>query len=227
MKVLLGAQNPDQRNKLAGWVASKNRYGNYWRRKVTPVNPQTSYQMAQRQMLGNLSSQWRGLTEAQRQSWINAAPNFPYIDIFGSQIILAGNVLYIALNKNLLNAGETTIDTAPTPVAIPVLSISAVAAAAGTPSVTITVSPTTIPAGFDLFVFATPNIGPGIKFVKNKLRFLGTGTATTGTVDITSQWQDRFGAPVEGQQIFVKLALVSSDSGQQGVPVEASTFVTA
>lgn len=227
MKVLLGAQNPDQRNKLAGWVASKNRYGNYWRRKVTPVNPQTSFQMAQRQQLGNLSSSWRGLTEAQRQSWIDAAPSFPYIDIFGSQIILAGNALFIALNKNLLNAGQSTIDSAPTPESIPVLAITAVTAAAGTPALTVTISPSTVPSGYTLLAFATPNIGPGIKFVKNRLRLLGTATATTGTVDLTTAWEARFGTLVEGEQIFVKLVLVSNTSGQQGVPVQGSAFVTA
>lgn len=227
MKVLLGAGNPDQRNKLAGWVASKNRYGNYWRRKVSPVNPQTSYQMAQRQQLGNLSSSWRGLTEAQRQSWIDAAPNFPYIDVFGQPIILAGNALYIALNKNLLNAGETAIDTAPTPVAIPVISITAVSAAAGTPALTATITPDTVPTGFALAAYVTPNIGPGKEFVKNRYRFLGTFTATTGSVDMLSAWQARFGTLVAGQKIFVKLLLVSTDSGQQGVPVEGSTTVSA
>lgn len=227
MKVLLGAQNPDQRNKLAGWVASKNRYGNYWRRKVTPVNPQTTFQMEQRQQLGNLSSQWRGLTEAQRASWIDAAPNFPYIDVFGSQIILAGNALFIALNKNLINAGQATIDSAPVPQAIPVLLINSVAATAGTPSLTVTINQQEVPTGFTLLAFATPNIGPGIKFVKNRLRLLGTATATTGSIDLTTAWTDRFGTLVEGQQIFVKLVLVSNTSGQQGVPVEGSTFVAS
>lgn len=227
MKVLLGAQNPDQRNKLAGWVASKNKYGNYWRRKVTPVNPQTSYQMAQRQQLGNLSSQWRSLTEAQRQSWISGSPNFPYIDIFGSQLILAGNVLFIALNKNLLNAGQTQIDTAPLPVAIPVLSISDLTATAGTPTLTFKIGTATVPTGFSLMVYATPLITPGINFVKNRLRFLGVLSATANVVDAYSDWNARFGTLVAGQKVFVSIALVNNTTGQAGVPVQAVVTVGA
>lgn len=217
----------DARNKLNGNVFSKNRYGAYIRTKVTPVNPQTSYQQNQRQQLASLSSQWRGLTQAQRDAWLTATANFPRTDIFGNTKILAGNVLFVALNKNLLNAGEATIDDAPSPVSIPEIQISDLTAAAGTPALSFTVDPATLPADTALFIKATGNVGPGKKYVKNMLRFIGTGTPTTGTVDILTAWQARFGSLVAGQRITVQIFLVSTVTGQAGIPSEDTAIVGA
>lgn len=226
-KVLYGAGTIDQRNKIAGWVYSKNRYGNYIRQKVTPVNPQTQYQSQQRQILGNLSGNWRGLTEAQRDSWVAAAPSFPVTDVFGNSMVLAANALYIALNKNLTNAGIATITTAPSPVSIDPFSITAFTGAAGTPSLNVTINPAALPSDTTLFVYATPNVPTGINFVKNRYRFIGTGTPSAGVVDILTIWQNRFGTLQAGKKVFVKLALVSNLSGQQSVPVTAVATIAA
>lgn len=226
-KLKFSAWLSDARNKLNGSVFSKNRYGNYIRNKTTPVNPQTPYQQAQRQMLGSLSAQWRSLTTAQRQGWIDAAPNFPVTDAFGDTIILAGNALFIALNKNLINAGEESIDSAPTPEQTPTLAISDLTAAAGTPALSFTIDPSTAPANHVLFVKATPGLSPGINFVKNRLRFIGLGTISSGSVDILTEWQDRFGTLVAGQRISVVAYFVNSATGQAGVPVKATVIVAS
>lgn len=217
----------DARNKLNGNVFSKNRYGAYIRTKVTPVNPQTSYQQNQRQQLASLSSQWRGLTQAQRDAWISSTGNFPRTDIFGNTKILSANVLFVGLNKNLLNAGEDTIDDAPAPVSIPEIQISDLSAAAGTPALSFSIDPAALPSDTALFVKATGNVGPGKQFVKNLLRFIGTATPTTGSVDILSAWQARFGTLVAGQRITVQIYLVSTITGQAGIPSEDTTIVGA
>src|SRR5437867_2761155 len=116
-KLLFTAVVADMRNKLNGTVFSKNRYGAYARTKVTPVNPQSTAQQNQRNTLSTNSAAWRGLTEAQRQSWIDGAINFPTTDIFGNSKILSGQALYVKFNNNLASIGVAPIDTAPTPVA--------------------------------------------------------------------------------------------------------------
>lgn len=223
----MGATTPDMRNKLAGWVYSKNRYGNYARRKVTPVNPQTIYQQQVRQRLGNLSAAWRGLTQAQRQTWIDASASFPVIDVFGYPINLSGNILFVRMNQNLLNIGQSTIDTAPLPEGIPDLFADTLTAAAGTPALSLTISEQTVPTGYSLAVYATGNVGPGKSYVKNLLKFIGTGTATTGTVDLLSLWQARFGTLVEGQKIVVRVRLINETTGQAGVASQAEAIVSA
>lgn len=217
----------DIRNSINGTVFSKNRYGAYARTKVTPVNPQTSFQQDARQLLGNLSASWRGLTQEQRDAWIAAAPNFPQTDIFGDSQILSGQVLFVRLNQNLANMGFAAITSPPTPAAIPVLSISDLLADSATPEISFNINTATVPAGFRLQVYATPSIPAGRSFVKNRYRYLGTFTATTNAVDITTAWIARFGELVPGQKLFVSARLTSADTGEQGVAVSSYAIITS
>lgn len=228
-KVKYSALVSDMRNKLNGSVLSKNRAGNYIRNKVTPVNPQTAAQQANRQQLGSMSSAWNGLTESQRQSWRGAVTSFPYTDIFGDRKELDGKSLMIKLNLNLLNAGQAQIQTAPASVAIPELGITS-----GTASVTdgvgLVITPATIPAGFSLLVYATPPVNGGVYFVKNKYRLLGTAVAAAGVVDLETLFNNKFGALSAGdvgKAVSVRCALVSNTTGQLGVGVDIRIIVTA
>lgn len=223
-KIKYSALVSDMRNKLNGSVASKNRYGSYLRNKVTPVNPQTSYQQNVRQMLGSLSSQYRGLTQSQRNSFINGAQNFPFTDIFGDTRYLSGQTLFVKLNTNLLNAGESVIETAPLPVGVPEFSatdLNVTTSAGDIADMQLSVSSATVPAGFVVAVYATPPLSQSINFVKNRLRFIGIGTVAASAVDLTAMYAARFGSSAaEGERITVRIALISTDSGQQGVPSE-------
>lgn len=212
----------DMRNKLNGSVLSKNRAGSYVRNKTTPVNPQTPYQQAVRQRLGALSTEWGGLTQAQRQSWLASTSSFPYTDIFGDKKELDGKSLFIKLNSNLDNVGRPTIMTAPASVGIPVFGlVSAIATPGGTglDSFELQLSANTIPAGFALAVYATPPIKPGVEFVKNKFRYLGVVPVVSGVADIADLYVNRFNpAFPTGYTCSVRVALVSTTSGQMGVP---------
>lgn len=221
-KIKFSALVSDMRNKLNGSVMSKNRYGSYVRNKVTPVNPQTSFQQVARQQLASLSSQYRGITVAQRNSWINGAANFPFTDIFGDVRHLSGQTLFVKLNTNLLNAGSPVITAAPLPVGIPELVIEDVQAtqAAGVlVSLEIALSALVVPAGFALAVYATPPTPASIQFVKNRYRLIGTAPVAAGVADVLTLYSDRFGTAANAdEQIHVRVALISTTTGQAGVP---------
>lgn len=228
MKILWGALVVDGRNKIGGQVASKNRYGAYMRNKVTPVNPQSTAQQNVRAAFAANSQAWRGLTDAERQSWIDAAPSFPIIDIFGNSKILAGNALYQSLNSNLSKAAIAAINTAPAPEAVPSVATLAITADESTGVVSIAWTETPVPAGTALLLYMTPCVGAGISFVKNKFRLVEVITATTAspaTVDVL--YGTVFGPLVVGQKIYVRAAFMSITTGQQGIPLEASTTVVA
>jgi len=224
-KVLFTAIVAEMRNKLNGNVFSKNRGGNYLRNKVTPVNPNTTYQADQRATLSAHSAGWRGLTQAQRDAWNDAAASFPYTDIFGNVKILSGQQLYVKLNTNLSNIGEANISDPPTPVAVPLVTPTAATAAAGGAK-TVTISPATVPTGYTLVVWASPSVSPGISFMKNKVRFLGEFTVTSGVATITTAYNARFGDVVAGQKVEFRTVLISNDSGQQGVPSSIQIIAT-
>ena len=224
MKIKMSALVSEIRNKLNGSVASKNRYGNYLRNKVTPVNPQTSYQQNVRQTLASISASWRDLTIAERASWNAGNVNFPFTDIFGDIRTLSGQALFVKLNSNLAKIGQPLIDVAPLPVGFAEIASTddtGTLAAGAITVLEVELNIATLPANYSLAVYATPPINPGVSFVKPRFRFLGTTTVTTNDADILSIYTSRFGAAATaGQTVFVRMALVSEITGQQGIPIE-------
>lgn len=227
-KIKYSALVSEMRNKLNGSVLSKNRYGSYVRNKVTPVNPQTSYQLNQRAILSSLSSAWRGLTQAQRDEWQEAANNQPITDIFGDTKILSGQAFFVSRNLNLVGSGTPLISAPGQPVNVPLVSISSmsVGVVAGVlDAAEFTISPAAVPAGYKLIVYATPGYSPGKSFVKNQYRKLGTFTPAGGVVDVTSAYSARFGSPTIGDKVSVRCALVANTTGQLGLPSSADGIV--
>ena len=228
MKALWGAIVVDGRNKINGFVASKNRYGPYFRTKVTPVNPQTDAQQTARNRLATNSQAWRGLTEAERQSWIDGAANFPFTDIFGNTKTLSGQALYVKLNNNIALIGRTPIGTCPSPVALPAIESITLTATAGTPLVSLAYSIPDAAGDTYLVVFATPNVTPGKSFVKNLFRYNNkVADDTASPLVLTTSWQAAFGAPVEGDKIFVRAFLINTTTGQAGIPLQTVAIVGA
>jgi len=222
-----GVAGVDMRGKLNGSVFSKNKGGAYVRTKVTPVNPQTTSQQNARNRLSTNSQAWRDLTETQRQSWIDGAPNFPYSDIYGNAKQLSGFQLFVKLNTNLALIGEAAITDCPSPVAIPQLELTSVTADDSANTVIIA-GTTPVPADFAMVVMATPNVTPGKSFVKNLFRFISAEPAAAASpFDVSAEYTPVFGDPVLGNKIFVKCFYVSTITGQAGIPVQAQTIVVA
>lgn len=228
-KVLFTAIVADMRNKLNGTVFSKNRYGAYTRTKVTPVNPQSTAQQLVRGRFGARSAAWRGLTETQRQSWIDGAAGFPVFDIFGNAKVLSGQALYNKFNLNLAQAGQAAITTCPAAVAIPSLVSMALSADVSDGAFEITAGLAAVPAGYTAIIFATPCYGAGISFVKNKYRSVVALPAATSLAgaDLIAEWSALFGVLVATQKVSVYAFLVSNTTGQAGVPFSATAIVSA
>ena len=188
----------------------------------------TDAQQNVRSILATLSAAWRGLTAAQRLSWINAAPSFPYRDIFGDSKILSGSQLYVKLNANLVNNGESAIATAPTPGELPALTVTIATATAGTQALSIGFTVTPVPAGYSLVIDATSNIGTGISFVKNRYRKISVvAAATASPYDAIADFTAVHGALVVGMQIFIRARLLNTATGQMSIPYYASAIVGA
>jgi hypothetical protein len=229
MKAKFGAIVVDGRGKLGGHVASKNRAGSYFRTKVTPVNPQTSFQSVVRNRLAGLSSGWRGLTAAQRAAWNGAVVDFQKTDIFGDIKTPSGFNLYQKLNNNLLNIGIAAISTPPQIVAVDAFSTLSLAAEDGTvaESLELTFTPA-IAADHKVKVYATAPMSAGISFVKSEYRQIAVlDNGDTSAYNLLAEYQAKFGSTGEaGQKIFVKVVQVESASGLEGTPLSASAIVT-
>jgi len=227
MKIKWGALVVDGRGKIGGQVASKNRSGAYMRTKVTPVNAQTTFQQAVRSRLADLSSAWRGLTQAERDAWDGAVSGYAKTNIFGDLVNPTGKNLHNGLNQNLLNTGNTQLSAPVAPAAIvePGATTATVTDTTTTESCEIEI--TTIDADQDYLVFATAQVSPGINFFKNRYRqiMVHPGSGTT-TIDALTAYKAKFGAPVAGRKASFKVVPVNSTSGQSGVGSSANAITT-
>ena len=228
MKCKFGAIITEGRGKINGFVASRNRAGAYMRTKVTPVNPNTSYQATVRARLAARSQAWSGLTASQRLAWNSAVQDFAKTDIFGDLQNPSGFNLYCGLNNNLLNISESALSVPPTPQAVINFTSFSAAAAAGAQTLTLTFA-AAIAVTEKILVFATPAVSAGKEFVKPLYRQIDVLTSVeTSPHSAETEYIARLGAIGEaGAKIFVKLVPVSVASGQQGIGVIASCLIAA
>jgi hypothetical protein len=96
----------DIRGSIGGVTFSRNGSGAFVRNKVQPIDPNTPGQGRSRARFGTLSSSWRALTPAQRDSWIAAAPNYPYQNPVGDTIFLTGSQLFQSVNSVYIFPGS-------------------------------------------------------------------------------------------------------------------------
>ena len=110
MKIIPALTGP-MSGKLGGMVASRNRGGQYFRRKAVPVNPDSTRQVEVRSNFATLISYWNNLlTPAERDSWTQWAANTPRIDSLGQTHILTGQNAFVGFNSLRLQAGLTVLE---------------------------------------------------------------------------------------------------------------------
>lgn len=225
MKVKWGALAVAGSGKINGFVASKNRGGAYFRTKTTPSNPQTTAQQGARALLGSLSTAWSGLTEASRLSFNNAVANFATTDIFGDIRNPSGINLYVKLNSNLSNSGQSLLDVAPEKIEVPYSQIQDVTMDVSTQNAQMVLAD----GALDLkkvLVFATAPQTQGTKFVKNKLRKIGTFEVNIDTIDLITAYSEKFGAFSLGQNIVFSMYPIV-ETGQAGIPQTIKATIVA
>jgi hypothetical protein len=223
-KVLFTAFLADIRGKVAGTVFSKNRGGAYARTKVTPSNPQTSYQSVVRQRLASFSASFRALTASQILSWNVAVQDFIGTNIFGNSVTPTGLQLYVKLNSNLDIIAATPITDPPLPVALS--PFTATVNTLTNAAFTLALGAATVDEYY--LIEATAPVSPGRFFVKNEYRVIfssqGTGAAVAA-LNIFAAYSAKFGAPISGERVGIRVKLINSITGQAGIPVNDQQLV--
>lgn len=227
-KIKFGAMMVDARGKLGGHVFSKNRGGAYLRTKVTPSNPQTEDQVAQRALLATFSQAWKGLTEAQRTAWNGAVGQYATTNVFGDTVNPTGATLHTKLNINVALAGGSAILVPPLPVGVASPAGVSVTATVTGSVVTINWTSGPVPAGVTRIVEATPQMSPGIYNANNRFRVITTLPAATATGDdVGAEYVAKFGALVEGQKLFIRIKDINITTGEVSQSLVAETIVVA
>jgi len=200
--------------RVGGIVFSRNRGGDYVRNGPSPINPQSSYQVAVRNALSIASSFWDDMGDSARAAWKGWASVNPVQNRLGESIRLQGNAAYVALNARKAALGHPMLAGTPTRSA---------------PGALLTITPTfNIGAGnFELEFTATPLLDEfkiwilgcvitnvGVSFVKNRLRhFYTSASAASSPVNIESAFNARFGVPSVGQKIVLLAGVFDNTYG--------------
>lgn len=213
----------DGRGKLGGHVLTKSRNGASVRTKVTPTNPQTSYQQANRAVFGQLSSSWTSLTDAQRQAWNGAVKEFEKTNIFGDLKAPSGRDLYISLNRNILQANGTAIDVPPMKEGIKPNAINSVDFDDVNSNIEIelNVQPGTNEVAM---VYLTEPMSPGRYNFSGAYRFFGTATAKVIPLAFPL-YEHRFGSLIEGKALGVKVVICNKMTGEVSPPMHERKLI--
>lgn len=226
MKIKWGAFVVAGRGSAGGTVASRNTYGTYFRNKVTPINPSTVAQQLVRSFMATVAQTWRDLLQSQRDVWDQITSSYQTTDIFGDLFKYTGFNLFMKLNRNLLEIGESQITDAPAPAAVQGLLSLEIGIDIFSNDFLVTYTPV-IDANTKVLVYATAPQSAGKKFVKSEYRKIDVmEAADVSPFDIITEYETKFGSVgSEGGKIFLQMRPIDIATGNPGTVISASTIV--
>lgn len=226
----------DGRGKLGGHVLTKSRSGATVRTKVTPSNPQSSYQGYVRSIFGQVSSAWAGLAETSRSSWNQAVANFSKTNAFGDIYLPSGKNLFTSLNSLALQCNSTLQETAP--AVVPIIPIVADSATITLPvegdplsegAISIVLQNYLPDPAFLTFVEATPPMSAGRYNFKGSYRRIGIYSVniSANAAVLYDDYVAKYGTPAPGTKISLRVRAVHAETGQAGVWSSVDAIVEA
>jgi hypothetical protein len=212
---------PPQSGSEAGTVFSRNRFGQYTRNRISPVQPRTSAQLNQRARMTTNSAAWRALTDAQRAGWLSLGLMITRTDSLGQTYTLTGFAAYCSVNNNKLDAGDATVSAAPAIVTPADLATATITLTAAAFSIAYTATP--LPANTRLFIRCSPQRSAGVGFNGDYRLIAVTAAAAASPANILVAYTAKFGVPVVTQRIFTSLQ--TYNGGFMGSPFNVSQVV--
>lgn len=205
---------------IGGATASRNRGGQYFRRRAIPVNPNTPEQQEVRGYFSTLQANWSSvLTQGQRSAWDSYALNTPVTDALGNPVNAGGKGMYTRGNVPRLQAGLIRVNNGPGTSGLPSLTRPGMVnfiAATGilTFSFTSTDTWASSAQGALLVYISRPQSISTMGF-KGPFQFagsrVGAPTPPTGNATVTSPFEYQI-----GQRGFVRMVAVTSDGRMSG-----------
>jgi hypothetical protein len=185
-------------------VSQKGRNGQISRTLAIPTNPQTDAQLRIRSFLRSVASQWRGLTQAQRDAWKEEASQHQSKARLGQSGPLTGFQLYAKINCSLLIIGGEVVSAPPVAPVFDLLPVSGLVITNADGVITLKLTTTETPPEGTMLWGAKP-CSQGQNIGRNPV-FLGTLNApSNGAIDITAAYTGRYGSPAVGKKVFVKV----------------------
>lgn len=169
----------------------------------------------QKGVLGSISSQWKRLTNPQKQAWDMAGPNYPTVDKFGNPRIPSGYELYVRLNIPLYRAGLALLVLPLPPGVFETYGPITLTMDNNGPCLLTINNLTTV--AVQLNVYCTPPLSAGKARIQTRWRFLQTFNSSAGVVEnIRATYLARYGNIPTGAIVQVKTEQMIIATGQLG-----------
>lgn len=189
----------------AGVTFSRNRFGQYYRRRAVPVQPRTSFQEVVRARMAANAAAWRALTDAQREAWASLGGMISRSDSIGQAYTMNGFMAYCSVNNNKAAAGDALVSAAPaivTPGSLATVTLTLTNAAF---SLAYTATP--LAAATRAFIYCSPQMSAGRNFNGDYTLIAVTAAAAASPANVLTAYTARHGAPVTGNRIFLQIKL--------------------
>lgn len=111
-KVKFGGGVAEIRGTVNGAIFSRNPSGAYIRNYVTPVQPESIAQIANRTRFKQTSAEWASITQTEQEAWRGVS--YMTADNIGNQIRISGYQAFMQLNKMRSLIGESILTLPPT-----------------------------------------------------------------------------------------------------------------
>jgi hypothetical protein len=219
--VRFGGGISEMRGSIDGVVFSRTRAGAIARNRISPVQPNTSFQSAVRSQFAAAVGDWKSvLTGEQASGWSDFAQSLTRLNAIGETYVPAGRQLYLESAMNLNRISVATLSDAPIDKPEePTLDISG-ASAVGTVTAgdLVTLDVTGLVPGPDcthIISQATLPLPVTTRNLGRHYRELGA-VVDGAAIDLIDQYEARFLDPTPaavGQQIGIRLKGVNSANG--------------
>ena len=232
----------DIRGSVGGVTFSRNANGAYTRNRTKGTNRKSVGQLSVRALFTGLSSAYRNLDSAAKQSFMDQAKNYPYKNKVGIASQYTGNQLYMKLNSTLHQSGLPIIDTCIAPISlIPTVQGTYNASQFSALFVMLNYKYLVdgiVPVGQAVAVYATPMISPGVSMAATpnyrKIFVAPAGfdfNQIASSLLVQTGYENVFGSNWSiypksvGSQIFFKFKDIGTDTGQSGKSDYASSCI--
>ena len=150
------------------------------------------------------ATQWKTLNDAQRQSWIDQAPYWPFYNKFGAPYVGSGFQVFMAYNTYKVQFGDTEVTpSAPAVVTPPKPGVKVVTYSIGSGLVLSWDNETDVDTWIDIFASAPVSQGKNDNYPRlKKLATFFFGPYTE--LDLTSLYTPVFGVPSIGQRVIIR-----------------------
>lgn len=213
---------------VGGTTFSRNRGGQYTRRRAIPTNPSSTFQLNQRAIFAGQSQRFADITDAERESWRSWAVQNPITNALGNKINMTGHQAFVAINSRLDLTGDTLLDAPPIINAPTALESLVLTADIGLGEVELAFTATPLAAGVKLYYTAAIVNSLAITYVRNLLRFVeASAAAEISPFGIEASVVARLGTLIEGQTLHVLCSTFDTATGLLSEPLDSMAVVVS